>query len=187
MTNRDRLLESTRALLWERGYIGASPAAIQQRAKVGQGSMYHHFDGKRGLAVEALTTTAQDIRLRAEAALDRPGPALDRVVAYLRVEREALRGCPVGRMAFDPDVVADDALRGPVEGYFSWLTERLRQLLEEARTAEQIAPHLAPADVSVAVVATIQGGYVLARALQDPSAMSAALDGVIALLTGGKG
>lgn len=187
MTNRDRLLESTRVLLWERGYVGASPAAIQRLAKVGQGSMYHHFEGKRGLAVEALTTTAQDMQLRAEAMLDRPGPALDRVVAYLRVEREALRGCPVGRMALDPDVVADDALRRPVEEYFSWLTERLRQLLDEAQTAKQIAPHLVPEDVSVAVVATIQGGYVLARALQDPSAMSAALDGIIALLTGGAG
>ncbi|MFE4719911.1 TetR/AcrR family transcriptional regulator [Streptomyces sp. NPDC056728] len=186
MTNRDRLLESTRALLWERGYIGASPAAIQQLAKVGQGSMYHHFDGKRELAVEALTTTAQDIRLRAEVTLDRPGPALDRVVAYLGVERDALRGCPAGRMALDPDVVADDALRRPVEEYFSWLIERLRQLLE-AHGAGQIAPHLVPEDVAVAVVATIQGGYVLARALQDPSSMSAALNGIIALLTGREG
>ncbi len=187
VTNRDRLLESTRVLLWERGYVGASPAAIQQLAKVGQGSMYHHFEGKRGLAVEALTATAQDMQLRAEATLDRPGSALDRVVAYLRVEREALRGCPVGRMALDPDVVADDALRRPVEEYFSWLAECLRQLLDEAHRAKQIAPHLVPEDVSVAVVATIQGGYVLARALQDPSVMSAALDGIIALLTGGAG
>ncbi|MEV5826794.1 TetR/AcrR family transcriptional regulator [Spirillospora sp. NPDC052242] len=187
MTNRDRLLESTRALLWERGYIGTSPAAIQALAKVGQGSMYHHFDGKRGLAGEALATTAQDMRLRAEATLERPGPALDRIVTYLRVEREALRGCPVGRMALDPDVVADDALRRPVEEYFSWLTERLRQLLEEAHGAGQIAPHLVPEDVSSAVVATIQGGYVLARALQDPRAMSTAIEGIIALLTGWEG
>jgi hypothetical protein len=90
-------------------------------------------------------------------------------------------------MALDPDVVADDALRRPVEEYFAWLTERLRQLLEEAHGAAQIASHLAPAEVSAAVVATVQGGYVLARALQDPRTMSAAIDGLIALLTGQEG
>lgn len=170
-------------LLWDRGYVGASPAAIQQLANAGQGSMYHHFDGKRGLAVEALSATAHDMRRRAEEAFEGSAPPLERVVAYLRLERDALRGCPIGRMALDPDVVPDAALRRPVEEFFSWLTERLRQLLDEAHRAGQLAPHLAPEEVSAALVATIQGGYVLARAQQNPGCMAAAIDGIAALLT----
>ncbi len=183
MSNRDRLLESTRTLLWERGYVGVSPAAIQRLAQAGQGSMYHHFDGKRGLAIEALGATSQDMRRRAEVALESDEPALARIVAYLRAEREALRGCPVGRMVLDPDVVADDDLRRPLEDYFSWLTARIRELVEEAREDGQLASHLAPVDVAAAVVATVQGGYVLALAAQDPGAMSAAIDGLVGLLT----
>ncbi|MGC4998389.1 TetR family transcriptional regulator C-terminal domain-containing protein [Streptomyces sp. DT195] len=183
MANRDRLLGSARVLLWDRGYVGTSPAAIQQHANAGQGSMYHHFEGKRGLAIEALTETTQDMRRRAEATFDSAAPALDRVIAYLRLERDALRGCAVGRMALDPDVVTDDALRRPVEEFFSWLTDRLQGLLDEAKRLGQIAPHLVPDDVSAALVATIQGGYVLARAQQDPRAMTASIDGITALLT----
>jgi len=46
MDARERLIETTRDLLWERGYVGTSPRAILTRAGVGQGSMYHNFTGK---------------------------------------------------------------------------------------------------------------------------------------------
>ncbi|SOE25581.1 transcriptional regulator, TetR family [Streptomyces sp. OK228] len=40
MSTPERLIESTRELLWERGYVGTSPKAIQEHAGAGQGSMY---------------------------------------------------------------------------------------------------------------------------------------------------
>src|SRR3954468_17749100 len=45
MSTPERLIESTRELLWERGYVGTSPKAILERSGAGQGSMYHHFKG----------------------------------------------------------------------------------------------------------------------------------------------
>ncbi|MGH3247941.1 MAG: TetR family transcriptional regulator, partial [Trebonia sp.] len=41
---RERPIESTRELFWERGYVGTSPRAIQQRSGAGQGSMYYDED-----------------------------------------------------------------------------------------------------------------------------------------------
>jgi TetR/AcrR family transcriptional repressor of nem operon len=58
----ERLIESTQELLWERGYTGTSPKAIQQRAGAGQGSMYHHFAGKPELALTAINRTAEEMR-----------------------------------------------------------------------------------------------------------------------------
>ena len=54
MDAAERLITSTQELLWERGYVGTSPKAIQQRAGAGQGSMYHHFTGKPDLARAAI-------------------------------------------------------------------------------------------------------------------------------------
>src|SRR5690242_5436560 len=56
----ERLIRSTQELLWERGYVGTSPKAIQQRAEAGQGSMYHHFTGKPDLARQAIRRSAQE-------------------------------------------------------------------------------------------------------------------------------
>ena len=72
MSTPDRLIEATRELLWERGYVGTSPKAIQQRAGAGQGSMYHHFAGKPDLALAAIRRTAEEMRDTAEARARRP-------------------------------------------------------------------------------------------------------------------
>ena len=78
---RTRLIDSTQQLLWDRGYTGTSPKAIQQRAGVGQGSMYHHFEGKADLAQAAIRRTAQEMVPRFRTHLDGPGSPLERLGA----------------------------------------------------------------------------------------------------------
>src|SRR5690348_10792439 len=115
MDARDRLIEATRELLWDRGYVGTSPRDILTRAGVGQGSMYHHFRGKADLAAAALDRNAAEMRASGEAVFAPGAGVLDRLVAYLTRRRPALRGCRIGRMSEDPDVLADPRLRAPVE------------------------------------------------------------------------
>ncbi|WP_226899620.1 TetR/AcrR family transcriptional regulator [Nonomuraea phyllanthi] len=179
---RERLIESTRELLWERGYVGTSPRAIQERSGAGQGSMYHHFRGKPDLALAAITRSAEDLRARAEAELSGGGTPLERVVTYLRRERDALRGCPVGRLTQDPDVMADPALRRPVEETFSWLRGRLAGVLAQAQAGGELAAAPDPAATATALVAVLQGGYVLARAAADAEVYAQAIDGALGLL-----
>lgn len=144
MTTQDRLIESTQALLWERGYVGTSPKAIQQHAGVGQGSMYHHFAGKPDLAAAALRRSAEQLRGVAAADLSAPGSAYDRIAAYLRRDRDVLRGCRIGRMAQDPDVIADPELRAPVEETFDWLRARIAELVAEGQAAGEARPRCRP-------------------------------------------
>ena len=182
MDTTDRLIETTRELLWERGYVGTSPKAIQQRSGVGQGSMYHHFSGKPDLAFAAIDRTAREMRAGVEAQLSRPGTAFERIAGYLRRERDVLRGCPIGRLTQDPDVVADDRLRTPVEETLSWLAARLASVLAEGVERGEVAG-LDPVPTAAAIVATLQGGYVLARASASPEPFSRAVEGVLGLLS----
>jgi TetR/AcrR family transcriptional repressor of nem operon len=184
VNTRERLIESTRELLWERGYVGASPKAIQQRSGAGQGSMYHHFRGKPDLALAAITRTAEEMRTRAEAELSGPESPVQRVTTYLRRERDALRGCPVGRLTQDPDVMADPTLRRPVEETFTWLRTRLAAVLTEARATGELDTAPDPAATATALVAVLQGGYVLARAADDAEVYAQAIDGALGLLAG---
>ncbi|MFE2721107.1 TetR/AcrR family transcriptional regulator [Kitasatospora sp. NPDC059327] len=182
MATQDRLIESTQELLWDRGYVGTSPKAIQQRAGVGQGSMYHHFAGKPDLAAAALRRSAEQMRAVAEADLTAPGTAYDRIARYLGRERDVLRGCRIGRMAQDPDVVADPQLRAPVEETFDWLRGRLAEVIAAGQAAGELAPAADPADTAAAVVAVVQGGYVLARAAGTAEPFDQAVRGALGLL-----
>lgn len=182
MSTSERLIESTRELLWERGYVGTSPKAILERSGAGQGSMYHHFKGKRDLALVAIRRTAEEMRATAGGVLDGPGTPYERIEAYLRRERDVLRGCPIGRLTMDPDVIASDELRAPADETLDWLRERLAGIVEEGKEQGQFAPSLDGEEIAAAVVATIQGGYVLARASGSPAAFDAGVRGLLSLL-----
>lgn len=183
MSTPDRLIEATRELLWERGYVGTSPKAVQQRSGAGQGSMYHHFKGgKPDLALTAIRRTAEELRAGAEQVLSAPGTPRERVEAYLRRERDVLRGCPVGRLTMDPDVIADAKLRAPVDETLDWLRDRLAGLVEQGQEQGEFAPSLDAGAVAATIVATVQGGYVLARASGSPAAFDTAVRGLLSLL-----
>ncbi|MEU6172998.1 TetR/AcrR family transcriptional regulator [Streptantibioticus parmotrematis] len=182
MDTADRLIESTRELLWERGYVGTSPKAILQRSGAGQGSMYHHFTGKPDLALAAERRTVDEMRTTVDALLSGHGTARERIAVYLRRERDVLRGCPVGRLTMDPDVVASPELRAPVEELFTWLRGRLTALVAEGQASGEFAPGLDPADTAAAIAATLQGGYVLARASESVEPFDRAVSGILALL-----
>lgn len=182
MSTPERLIESTQELLWERGYVGTSPRAIQQRAGAGQGSMYHHFSGKPELALAAIRRSAEERQALAEEQFSGPGTAVQRVANYLRRERDVLRGCPIGRLTQDPEVVADPTLRQPVAETFEHLSLRLTAVLTEGQALGQLDPELDPADTAATIVAVLQGGYVLARAADSVEPFQRATEGAIALL-----
>ncbi|MER5461720.1 TetR/AcrR family transcriptional regulator [Streptomyces sp. NPDC002668] len=182
MSTPERLIEATRELLWERGYVGTSPKAIQQQAGAGQGSMYHHFAGKPDLALAAIRRTAHEMRATAEVPLAGDGTAYERISAYLLRERDVLRGCPVGRLTMDPDVIASDEMRAPVEETLDWLRGRLAGIVQEGLDAGEFTAPVDPAGTAAAIVATVQGGYVLARASGSPDAFDTAVGGLLALL-----
>ncbi|MDH2443516.1 TetR/AcrR family transcriptional regulator [Amnibacterium sp. CER49] len=182
MDTRERLVESTRELLWERGYVGTSPAAILERAQVGQGSMYHFFRGKSDLAQAAMERTAEVMKQQIAADLLGPGSAYERISGYLRRDRDVLKGCPVGRMTLDPEIFASEPASEPLEEMFSWLASAMRDVLEEGRRAGEFSPELPAQQVATALVAVVQGGYVLARAAHEPARFDEAVDGALALL-----
>ncbi|MBM9507396.1 TetR/AcrR family transcriptional regulator [Actinacidiphila acididurans] len=184
MDTVERLIGSAQELLWERGYVGTSPRAIQERAGAGQGSMYHHFKGKPDLALTAMRRSAAELRAQADAQLSAGTTALDRATAYLLRERDALRGCRVGRMAMDPDVVADEDLREPVAETFGWLRERLAGIIAEGVAAGELRPGLDPVETAAALAAVVQGGYVLARAAGSQEPFDQAVRGAAHLLAG---
>ncbi|EFF89716.1 TetR-family transcriptional regulator [Streptomyces sp. e14] len=182
MSTQERLIESTRELLWERGYVGTSPKAILERAGAGQGSMYHHFRGKSDLALTAIRRTCTELLATADALLTGPGTPYERIEAYLRRERDVLRGCPVGRLTMDPEIVASAELRAPVDETLDALRERLAQVVEEGKESGLFPPHLDGEEIAATVLATVQGGYVLARAAGSPAAFDTGVRGLLSLL-----
>lgn len=181
MDSRDQLTEAMAELLWERGYAATSPRDVMARAGVGQGSMYHHFSGKRELAVEALATVTGDLT-SASSVLDGDDSPLECMKRYLSVPRPGTQGCRVGRMTQDPQVVRDAELMTIVADAFDVMLDRWEQAIDAAIAAGELPESIVPADLARTLAAVIQGGYILARAKGEQGPMDAAIRGAIGLL-----
>lgn len=182
MDTRTRLVGATRELLWEWGYTATSPKDILRRAGAGQGSMYHHFAGKQDLAVAALEESAAVMRADTDALLAGTGSASQRVIAYLERQRDSLRGCRMGRMTYDAEVLATPELLHPVSETLGWLVDTIATVIAKGVDEHEFPAGTNPHQLASMVVATVQGGYVLARAQQDPAAFDAAVEGASTLL-----
>lgn len=179
--SRTRLLDAAEELLWEHGVSATSPRAVLELSGVGQGSLYHHFPTKTDLARAVLDRAVARGLERAARDLAEPVPALEAVAAYLARPRDGVRGCRVGRHASDHVVVTSDDLAEPVRRYFLDLHAAVRERLAAARAEGALGTDQVD-DVADTVLATIQGGYVLARATGDQRHLDRAVRGLVLLL-----
>ena len=169
-TARANLLEAAKGLLWQRGYESMSPRAVMDAGDAGQGSFYHHFRGKADLAHTALEEAAAEMTTATSEMLGQLADGRDAVAAYLSAPRDALRGCRLGRLANETAVLAEPALRTPLSEYFAHIERLLVRALEGLDLPDGVAAR----DVAAAIVATVQGGFVLSRVHADASYMERA-------------
>lgn len=168
MSKRDALLEAAKELLWERGYEATSPRQILKRSGAGQGSLYHHFEGKKDLAITALEQVEETMISAFERLFDERLPVTERIANALGKRRNALQGCPLGRMAGDPAIADESELREPAERYFRHVEQAISEALREAADSGEIRLREPAATIAAALVASVQGGYVLSRLHDDP-------------------
>lgn len=149
----------------ERGFEGASVSAISQATGLGKGSLYHHFPGgKEEMALAVLEEIDAWFEREVFVPLAAQTPnavdaMFDAVTDYFRSGR---RVCLVGAFALSDD---NDRFGSRISAYFRRWTEALAQAL----AAGGYAPRKARVRAEE-IVAGIQGGIVLARALNDPAA-----------------
>jgi len=183
MSKRDAIVQAAKELIWEEGYEAMSPRDVIDRSGAGQGSLYHHFKGKRDLAGQALWEVNDELRAIADRVFSHPErPPLERVRRFLdALSREPLKGCRIGRLAVE-SAIEDDAIREPVAAWFDYAEGKLRQALLEAQVGGELSKGLDAADLALTLTAMLQGGYLLARTHRDPAAMRRALAAGMALL-----
>lgn len=168
MSKREGILEAAEELLWERGYESSSPRMILRQSGAGQGSLYHHFKGKKELAIAAMERHEAVLTASARELLDDDSvEPLERVRRWLEAPRDPVRGCRLGRLAHERSVRDDADLRRPLDRYLRWLHRRLAELLQSAAAARGGRVEPPPQELASMLVAVIQGGFVLSQGTAD--------------------
>ena len=179
---KGEIVNAAKELLLEIGYESMSPRKVLERSGAGQGSLYHHFSGKKHLAQTVLDEVAEELKVEFHKIFknDKLTP-VEKLDLYLAKPRKGLVGCKMGRLSNEKAFVDDD-LRQPLEKFFKFALAEIKNQVDQA-IKDGVFPADAPADaIAHMVMATIQGGYVLSKSTSDAAAVNISSNGARALL-----
>ena len=173
-STRDRLVADAAALFNTQGYAGTSIDDILVRSGLSKGALYNHFAGKDAIAEAAFDHAAARLHARLETAMAGVASPASKLDALLDVyDRIAVAdhlpgGCPILNAAIEVDEL-DSPLRDRVRAAMT----RWRELVETtalraARAGEFRADVDADAFATI-LIATLEGGLVLAKLYDDPT------------------
>lgn len=181
MSKRDALISAAKYLLWEQGFEAMSPKKVMRLSGAGQGSLYHHFDGKEDLASAALVEVSDELFATADSVFDPEKPPMDRLYDYLMRARPELKGCKLGRLVSDKTII-ESTICKTIGGYFNHIEGHLSKALKDAQASGDLPHYLDTGAMSKTLQAVIQGGYVLARGSQNSEQMVQAQEGAWVML-----
>ena len=173
---RDRILFATAELFRRQGYNGTGLKQVVAAADAPFGSLYHHFPGgKVELAEEVIGRAGAFFQALVTAVYDEEASTEDGVRAVFRGAAETLEAtdyedaCPIATVALE--VAGTD--------------DRLRQATAAVceRWTEAITERLGDRQKGLAIIAALEGAFVLCRASRDTEAMHAAGAMAVALVT----
>lgn len=180
---RDRMVQAAVVLLQRRGVHGVGLLDVVAEADAPRGSIYHHFPGGKDeviiAAVALAAANAEAQILKAGAAGATPQEVVRRIAAvfrYLPQRSGWTTGCPVAATAMDGEHLTP-AVQQAVKDAFDRWGGAAAQVLRNAgwRRGDAQARGLA-------LIAALEGGLLLARAVRSAAPYDAAVEAFIASL-----
>ncbi|MFZ5862240.1 MAG: TetR/AcrR family transcriptional regulator [Nitrospirota bacterium] len=184
---RQRIVETARVLFHARGYGNTSMDDIVRRSRVTKGNLYYYFASKEELGQAVLELTIAE-QFESGAALEHNGPE-EHIAAMFRRAEQALSdgrckgGCLFGNLALE---VSDshDGLRRTLDQAFTAWERRVADLLAQGVRDGVFSRELEPRAAARFVVATLEGGILLAKVTREVDALRACAAMVARVLDG---
>lgn len=154
-------------LFWRQGYEATSMQDLVEHLKLGRGSIYGAFGGKRELYLKAVERYVDDTRADLLAQLSVPGSALDAVRALVRwyaessLADEQRKGCLMTNTAVE--LPADEGARRLVTSSLETMETVLTSALLRARAEGELPAERDPVALARFLVTLLQGVRVVGK------------------------
>ena len=184
---RARIVEEAAVLIHERGVAGTTLDDVKAAAEVSGSQMYHYFPDKNDL-VQAVIDYQADATVSNQRHADLgsvEGVQAWRDMVITAAERvQAKGGCPLGSLGGQLAESDPEARSLIAAGFERWTTE-ISEGLRSLQASGQLPPSLDPDDLAVTLLATLQGGLLLAQVQRSTRPFETAVDTLLALTIGG--
>jgi AcrR family transcriptional regulator len=176
-STRDRILDTSAELFRKQGYAATGVKQIVTAAEAPFGSLYHFFPGgKEQLGAEAIRTSGALYELLIPAVFDAAPDLVTGVRSFFAGAAEHLRetdyadACPIATVALEVSSSSEMLRQACADVFERWITAGASRHERGGLTAEQAR------ELTIAMLAALEGAFVLARALRSTEPLEIAGD-----------
>jgi TetR/AcrR family transcriptional repressor of nem operon len=179
---RARIVEAAAALIHARGVAGATLEDVKVAADVSGSQMYHYFPDKNELLQAVIVYQADSIVSRNKHALGSANgvEAWRNMVITAAKRTKAKGGCALGSLVGQLAETDPEARALIAAGFDQWaaaIGDGLRSLHADGKLRSDIDPD----DLAITLLATLEGGLLLAQVLGNSRPFKTAIDTLLAL------
>lgn len=174
--SKARIIAAAAGLMYERGIRGTSVDDILAASGAGKSQFYHYFPDKSALVVEVLGYQLDQILDgQSRVGIDSYSGLANWFEQLVKVhDARGLRGCPLGSLAGETTAQGEQ-LRHTAAAAFGRWESSVAGALEVMHERGELVEDVDPAELAEALIAIIQGGYLLSAIKGDVRPMRAAL------------
>jgi TetR/AcrR family transcriptional repressor of nem operon len=182
---RARIVEEAAALIHERGVAGTTLEDVRAAAGVSGSQVYHYFPDKNEL-VQAVIDYQADAIVKHQGGALRSATGVEawrKMVIAAAKHTKAKGGCPLGSLVGQLAESDPEARALIAAGFDQWaaaIADGLRTLHAEGRLPSGIDPD----DLAMTLLATLQGGTLLAQVHRSVRPFETSVETLLALAIG---
>ena len=178
---RQHIIEKAAPFFNKKGYADTSLMNIVEATGLTKGAIYGHFDNKDDLAFKVFEFNLQQLNDGLNRYINNPEDAIGKLFAMIDFYRKEYKhiaergGCPL----LNASMEADDnfpALKVKVKAAIRQWKKTIVNLIEKAKEEKTVQRKTSAEHYASLFIAMIEGGVMLAKALDDPSKLYNILD-----------
>jgi AcrR family transcriptional regulator len=177
--SRERIVARAAELFAERGIAATSVDEVLAAAGAGKGQFYHYFRGRDELAAAAVGFRCAQVIAGLTQALGDVSSLAGLEQALAGFGEMGMPGCPIGTLSTEVSGRNEEERAQAAAGFDAW--ERLLAgVLERMREHGELQAGAEPAALATGLLASLEGGMVLAQACGDMASLRVAVEAGLA-------
>ncbi|MEV6901857.1 TetR/AcrR family transcriptional regulator [Amycolatopsis sp. NPDC051372] len=172
---KDRILAAGAELFRRGGYTGTGVKQIVEKASAPFGSLYHFFPGgKEQLAEEVIRTSGMEYAQLFDVFISPAPDLVAGIEAFFAsgvttlMETDYVEGCPIATVALEVATTSEPLRQATADVFTAWIDAGTAGFAAFGLPAEQGRV------LTIALITSLEGAFVLARSMRSPDPMAVA-------------
>ena len=172
---KQKIIDDSAALFNRKGFSTTSVNDLLNATGVTKGNLYFHFPSKDAVGLEVLRQEHASFMSFLDNALrgETPAECLDNFFQQaidMHISKGFVGGCLFGNTALEASDTAPAYASLTAETFVAW-REKLRVVLEQAQSCNQIRSDSSPSELAEFIVSVFEGGIMQSRLFKDEGPM----------------